>query len=173
MPLSIAFICGQSGGHPTDGNGLAVVETTTHSAPCNFDRRASRHCSPAGFVIIARSISCIGPSRCHPVCTLPRHDSIHAIRRHRVGRVIPLGADSAGVRWPRADRTRAPFEHIGAELPSALRGAWRCPACGTRIQHHDAGPRTDIVYRCTVCRLELVIDPETLRLGLAPLPENI
>jgi hypothetical protein len=89
-----------------------------------------------------------------------------------VGRVIALGADTAGVGWRRADRTRAPFEQTDAELPSGLRGEWRCPACATRIQHQDAEPRTNIVYRCTVCRLELVIDPETLKLGLAPLPEN-
>ena len=56
----------------------------------------------------------------------------------------------------------------GAELPSG-----HCPACGTRIQHQDAEPRTNIVYRCTVCRLELAIDPETLKLGLAPFPDNL
>ena len=74
-----------------------------------------------------------------------------------MGRVIAIGADTTGVGWRRADRTRAPFEQTDAELPSGL----RC-----------AEPRTDIVYCYTVCRLELVVDPETLKLGLAPLPEN-
>jgi rubredoxin len=39
---------------------------------------------------------------------------------------------------------------------------WRCPACSTRIHHnpHEASPRDGVVYRCSVCRLELIVDPK-------------
>jgi hypothetical protein len=47
---------------------------------------------------------------------------------------------------------------------------WTCPACRTTIQHTEETPRPDIVYRCHICRLELVADAERDRLTLAPLP---
>jgi DNA-directed RNA polymerase subunit RPC12/RpoP len=36
---------------------------------------------------------------------------------------------------------------------------WRCPACGTKVQHTTDLPRTDRVYRCPICRLQMVFDP--------------
>jgi hypothetical protein len=38
---------------------------------------------------------------------------------------------------------------------------WRCPGCGTPIQHNpdEARPRFGVRYRCYLCRLELVMDP--------------
>jgi hypothetical protein len=45
---------------------------------------------------------------------------------------------------------------------------WRCPGCQTFIEH-DTVPRPGVVYRCHVCRLELVIDPVTETLVLAPM----
>jgi rubredoxin len=50
--------------------------------------------------------------------------------------------------------------------------SWKCPACSSRIQHHEEVPRPNVVYRCNVCRLELVVDPETGKMTLAPLPES-
>jgi hypothetical protein len=38
------------------------------------------------------------------------------------------------------------------------------------IRHHDAEPRYGVVYRCHVCRLELVLERETNKLTVAPLP---
>lgn len=48
---------------------------------------------------------------------------------------------------------------------------WRCPACQTVIAHESANtmPSPNIVYRCHVCRLELVVDLSTNKLALAPL----
>jgi hypothetical protein len=43
---------------------------------------------------------------------------------------------------------------------------WRCPACGIPIRHSEAelAPRLGVRYRCHVCRLELVVDPEDQKL---------
>ena len=48
---------------------------------------------------------------------------------------------------------------------------WRCPACQTAITHDPAAsmPSPHTVYRCHVCRLELVVDPSDNKLALAPL----
>jgi hypothetical protein len=48
---------------------------------------------------------------------------------------------------------------------------WRCPACHDPIRHNDyeARPRERERYRCHVCRLELMLDPDTDRLTVAPL----
>lgn len=45
---------------------------------------------------------------------------------------------------------------------------WKCPACQTSIRHDEEPPRAGAVYRCHICRLELVADPITGRLSLAP-----
>ena len=45
---------------------------------------------------------------------------------------------------------------------------WRCPACETVIQHREAEPQPKSVYRCPVCRLELVRDAQSGKLTLAP-----
>ena len=52
---------------------------------------------------------------------------------------------------------------------------WHCPACSTVIRHQEAvesAPRPGIVYRCPVCRLELVVDEKTGKLTVAPLPPD-
>ena len=48
---------------------------------------------------------------------------------------------------------------------------WKCPACSTPIRHNEleATPRPDVVYRCHVCRLELVADKTSSTLVVAPL----
>ena len=50
---------------------------------------------------------------------------------------------------------------------------WQCPACQTLIQHSqvESEPRYSVVYRCHICRLELVFDPDASKLTLAPLPD--
>jgi hypothetical protein len=52
---------------------------------------------------------------------------------------------------------------------------WTCPACSTQIRpavaHHGDLPRTDVVYRCPVCRLELVFNSTSNTLMPAPLPD--
>lgn len=53
--------------------------------------------------------------------------------------------------------------------------SWRCPACQIAIWHSEVEPmpRAGVVYRCYVCPLELVLDPDTMTLVLAPLePEK-
>ena len=51
---------------------------------------------------------------------------------------------------------------------------WRCPACRIPIQHSDLEPtpRLSIRYRCHVCRLELILDPDTDVLTIAPFLEG-
>jgi len=51
---------------------------------------------------------------------------------------------------------------------------WRCPACETQIRptEPEATPRPGVVYRCHVCRLELVVDDLTQKLTVPPLPEE-
>ena len=43
---------------------------------------------------------------------------------------------------------------------------WRCPMCGMQIRHSDADdrPHSGDLYRCHVCRLELVLDVTSDRL---------
>ena len=43
---------------------------------------------------------------------------------------------------------------------------WRCPACIVAIQHNEleSEPRLGQVYRCHICRLELVFDASVGRL---------
>jgi len=47
---------------------------------------------------------------------------------------------------------------------------WKCPACQLHITHVDSEPKPGQVYRCHICRLELVLDPSTGKLVLAPFP---
>jgi hypothetical protein len=51
---------------------------------------------------------------------------------------------------------------------------WHCPACSTVIPHLtlEDTPRPSAVYRCPVCRLELVLDKHTQKLTVTPLPER-
>ena len=48
---------------------------------------------------------------------------------------------------------------------------WRCPACQTQIRHSDAEdrPRPHVVYRCHICRLELMLDQTTDKLAPTPI----
>ncbi len=52
--------------------------------------------------------------------------------------------------------------------------SWRCPACSTPINHNEADdmPRPGALYRCHVCRLELMLDPGTAKLTVAPLRDD-
>jgi len=50
--------------------------------------------------------------------------------------------------------------------------SWKCPACQTIIRHVEDPPREGRVYRCHVCRLELMIDPTTSELVLAVLKSD-
>jgi len=47
---------------------------------------------------------------------------------------------------------------------------WKCPACQTQIKHEGDLPEARRVYRCHVCRLELVLDAWTQKLTVAPMP---
>jgi len=49
---------------------------------------------------------------------------------------------------------------------------WTCPACQTWIRADGDAPRPNTVYRCHVCRLELVLDAKTEKLTVAPLPSD-
>jgi hypothetical protein len=51
---------------------------------------------------------------------------------------------------------------------------WSCPACRTPIHHGplETRPRSNSLYRCHICRLELVLDPETERLTIAPIRDE-
>jgi rubredoxin len=49
---------------------------------------------------------------------------------------------------------------------------WKCPACGSLIQHTENIPNPAVTYRCQICRLELRMDPETNKLVVVPLHED-
>jgi hypothetical protein len=54
---------------------------------------------------------------------------------------------------------------------------WKCPACSTPIRQQltaagDYTPRPGIIYRCSVCRLELVLNPDADQMTIAPLPPD-
>ena len=49
---------------------------------------------------------------------------------------------------------------------------WKCPACQTQIRHDGDRPEPKQIYRCHVCRLELVADENTGKLIVAPLPSQ-
>ena len=42
--------------------------------------------------------------------------------------------------------------------------SWTCPACQNTIAHSEVevAPRSGITYRCPICRLELIVDLESL-----------
>jgi hypothetical protein len=51
--------------------------------------------------------------------------------------------------------------------------SWRCPACETVVRQGDPDtdlPRARQIYRCHVCRLELVFDATTMKLTVVPFP---
>jgi hypothetical protein len=45
---------------------------------------------------------------------------------------------------------------------------WKCPACGMSIQHREEMPRPGVVYRCHICRLELMVNDATGKLDVPP-----
>ena len=49
---------------------------------------------------------------------------------------------------------------------------WKCPACQTQIRHDGPTPQPKRLYRCHVCRLELVLDEQTNKLAVAPRPPD-
>jgi hypothetical protein len=48
---------------------------------------------------------------------------------------------------------------------------WKCPACLTQIRYDGDAPAPKRVYRCLVCRLELILDEKTRLLIVAPLAD--
>jgi hypothetical protein len=48
---------------------------------------------------------------------------------------------------------------------------WKCPACETEVQHEGVAPVPGRLYRCHVCRLELIHDTRTNKMQVAPLPD--
>jgi len=50
--------------------------------------------------------------------------------------------------------------------------SWTCPACQNAIRHSDVetAPRSGVIYRCHVCRLELIVDQDRETMALAPFP---
>jgi hypothetical protein len=52
---------------------------------------------------------------------------------------------------------------------------WTCPACSTDIRHgaSETAPSLRTVYRCHVCRLELVVDPHTSKMIVVPIERGI
>ena len=51
---------------------------------------------------------------------------------------------------------------------------WKCPACSEQIRHSQCEdqPRPGGIYRCHICRLELVLDLGSAKLTVAPLPDG-
>jgi len=49
---------------------------------------------------------------------------------------------------------------------------WKCPACETAMRHDGVAPESNRLYRCHVCRLELMLDEATNRMQVPPLPDD-
>ena len=49
---------------------------------------------------------------------------------------------------------------------------WKCPACEVQIRHDGDRPEPGRIYRCHICRLELVTDDGTGKLTVAPMPDE-
>jgi hypothetical protein len=47
--------------------------------------------------------------------------------------------------------------------------SWKCPACQTPIRREADLPAPNQIYRCHICRLELMFDPHGKTLIVAPL----
>lgn len=48
---------------------------------------------------------------------------------------------------------------------------WTCPACKAQVVHSTTAlPRTDRLYRCPICRLEMTFDPHLQK--MMPLDPN-
>jgi hypothetical protein len=94
-------------------------------------------------------------------------------RQRRMRRTAPCTPDRSdsiqffGVRedvlaWPQK-RHRFFIPFVSASMPTR----WICPACGQFIGHNQEDvPSTGVVYRCHICRLELVFDQVKQRLVL-------
>ncbi|HTK29008.1 MAG TPA: hypothetical protein VL309_05630 [Vicinamibacterales bacterium] len=52
---------------------------------------------------------------------------------------------------------------------------WRCPACHSSIRHseHEEKPRRGAIYRCHICRLELMLDEKGERLTVTPVERAV
>jgi DNA-directed RNA polymerase subunit RPC12/RpoP len=49
--------------------------------------------------------------------------------------------------------------------------SWKCPSCSSRVPLTSAlkyASELGTVYRCPVCRVELMVDPRTDRIVLGP-----
>jgi hypothetical protein len=49
---------------------------------------------------------------------------------------------------------------------------WKSRACETQIQHEGDAPLPKKIYRCHVCRLELMLDESLHELTVAPLQRS-
>ena len=51
---------------------------------------------------------------------------------------------------------------------------WRCPACQLAILHMELEtlPQPNARYRCHICRMELMVNPETGKLAVIPVLVN-
>ena len=49
---------------------------------------------------------------------------------------------------------------------------WTCPACHNQIAHSEleVKPRPNTPYHCRVCGVDLLVDWDTNRLAVAPVP---
>jgi hypothetical protein len=61
---------------------------------------------------------------------------------------------------------------IGAQKTDSTTTRMKCPACSTEIRESQPLSPPEIVYRCPVCRLEFVADPDAHTLTLAPLSSS-
>jgi len=50
---------------------------------------------------------------------------------------------------------------------------WKCPACQTSVRYDGDQPEPRRVYRCVVCRLELVLDEHGQQLIVPPIEEPL
>ena len=89
--------------------------------------------------------------------------------------VIASARATVGSQFQKAPLLTASVSAVLAFLTRSERVMpWKCPACHSQIVHAelDAKPRLGILYRCHICRLELVLDPFTGSLSVAPIRED-
>jgi predicted RNA-binding Zn-ribbon protein involved in translation (DUF1610 family) len=126
---------------------LSVPRTTCK--PC----RRCRMCAFAAVVAVERASALRRPRSRRPVRSLETTDTAQRLRTRatrlfRNGTLLPDGLSG--------------FNSISTTIDMP----WRCPACGTVIEHRETEmrPSRGALYRCHVCRLELAFDLITERL---------
>jgi hypothetical protein len=170
-PASHARRCLWSRDSAEPGRAPPLPLTRCENRRAEHSRCGGRTLAPARTRAVSRSR--IIPRSAAPsvVVFTPQREQLGRFAQKHTGvaRTLIAGRRGGCLDWFVVRRKRIP----GTSPPPAARTAaakqWLCPACDTQIRHYEPHPRPRIVYRCHICRLELVVHTETGALVLAPM----